>query len=309
MSNADTNILLPHLFTGEWIVTKKRKKYSSDDRRITEIYPPKISRIVISKPLGSQKVHAIMYRKDETEGKANDEILEERDLVFKPTNNTLVSEDHESQDRISISFWRYPACDIIFALRERCLGELDCQETFTTIWSAKRAPVESHECPGGLSGKEWNIVLSSGQHAATGKIMLDRLCPRGNPDFKLNLFGLFQIKDDTKILYDVLSYDARVCSFNSIFGVRSLNWQQTPFPGGRVFATFNNTYSLPTARIQPTHESVAQQLAWGSVSLLPDWGKNQEIGRLMDFEIPESQSFADPDSDDPDIGIWVGDPP
>lgn len=128
-------------------------------------------------------------------------------------------------------------------------------------------------------------------------------------------YALFQYKvvdtingpaicNESPTLYDILSYDLVVKSFNSIFGYRSLNYvARRGEESARIFATFNS----PFLRF---FQSFVTPLKTVSLS-----------SPLMDFEkeilspsshgkpqAPPRSNMAGDQGEDQDIGIWVGEP-
>lgn len=253
-------------------------------------------------------------------------------LSYDRDTKSLYRNDLPSK-KICISFWRQAAYDVIFALCE------DDEGTPAIVWSAQRKPSED---PGlepvaertmlqALAEHPWKIRLASGFHAAHGAIRIGALTPTDLPlphPRPEDLIGLYQLRDEipgSGELYDILAYDATSGSFNSIFGVRSLNYWIDPNSGDpRIFATFNNQYSLPETRLHPGGQpSLGRPLklesealnSLAAVKLL----KTLELEPRARHEVESAFAKAmglecfrlpvdDDVEDDPDVAVWVGTP-
>lgn len=269
--------LLPHLFIGEWTILAQADERKSSSR---------LQRVTIQPPDSKSKFKLIEHRKNQ-----NGSVVE---LKHDPGNNTLRSES--KAPLCIIAFWRYPSYDVIFAFQEHD----GCPEE---VWSARRTrilPGPTHYPPEGAMGK-WKIVLSKGIHAAPANahVTLAKLSVL-NGDLELNpaLYGVFQMESSPPKHYDILVYDQRTRCFNSIFYVRSLNYcpgSSSQPESDRLFATFNNRSSLPASRFGEgisVHEEVELKL-----------------GQLMPFERDSIKRAEPSGDDDPDVGVWVGEPP
>jgi hypothetical protein len=225
-----------------------------------------------------------------------------------------------NQERLRVSYWRHAYYDVVFGLREDTTGKP------IEIWSAQRQP-DATPTPASdtreLINKEWKVELCYGIPSAKNRVKLKKL---HWPKLKGELFLLYHYKKISPpskpakyswLPFDILSYDAGVGSFNSIFGFRSLDYR--PQLGSKeacVFATFN---SLLFRRIMHLlkHEAskvilletlsaiLGMRLDAKSISkiLRTKLDSNHQIGQLMDFE-KLSQTSIEEGEGDQDIGVW-----
>lgn len=278
--------ILPNNFHGEWKVLTQAWPHQDEQR-------PRHKSVRIEHQSGSD--YLVSY----------DGRNEWREMSYEEATDTLSDEDHH----LCISFWRNPSTDVIFGCRR---GK--------TLWAARREPrvftgvrpTMARLC------RPWHIKMTSGAHGAEGTIE-PRYLDAG--DAPLHLLGLFHLEasengaEPRLGLYDVLLWDERVKSFNSVFGVRSLNyWNVDPEnpDDDCLFATFNNRSSIPATHI--------------GEQLLPRDDERGEVehklGQLMPFERrlvaaahtdllkddAGGSATEESEADDPDVGVWVGEP-
>lgn len=196
------------------------------------------------------------------------------EVFFNIETGTLMDKERT----VNVSFWRNPVTDVIFAFQKKEKKEEE------VAWVAQRAPQEITVLRPREEAlcRRWKIILRQGSNAAEGFVELQVLeADRLN----VGLLGLFHVKDGKRDLYDILAWNEGVRSFNSAFRVRSLNfWPGIPSDprDDRIFATFDSRFALPR-----------KHFGHGL----------RALGGLM----PHEQRLGDSD-DDPDTGVWVGEP-
>lgn len=272
---------IPHLFVGKWEVTAKRSVSGthslfeinfdgdSTERYILKDLPNTSSRKTESTPLK---------------------------LILNSDQLNLVAEGSK-QVSCSISFWRNTGYDVIFGT------EYNSTKEPIAVWSARRQPwtPPSSKGPEDHIGKEFNVVLRRGPGARSkhSHITLREIGHKQGDGFQSDsIYGLFYrpvgsskaAAGDFR-LYDLMNLDPTANCLNSVFGVRSLSWDNE-----NLFATFNNRASLPTVHLHPANSTF--------------------LGLPLPFEVatpcpPTSGNEGDRpgiNHDDPDVGVWVGVP-
>ncbi len=310
----EANDPLPQLFPGDWTVLGEAQS-DPEDRS------PFLTRVKIRLDGEGDGLGYLVHQTFSDESSVGP-------IEFKLKDSTLRSADGTQ----CISFWRQPTLDMIFCLEET-------GEHTLVVWSAKRQATSQtpylDSIRGRLIGRNWAIRLTKGAHSPSGQVRLQEFKVDSDPErpnwtglVSLGVFGLFHIPDiakkDKLDLYDILTYDERVKSFNSIFGVRSLNfWQGETEAADRIFATFNRKFSLPVIHSE-IRDSLAHTMGTSTMGASLPWEDTLDKRHLKDLfdkhkDSPDrflaqvrndfNLNFEDPEGDDPDIGIWVGDPP
>ena len=259
------------------------------------------------------------------------EIHTFENTYMNPDDETLRGFDEKS--KIRISFWRQSFNEIIFAnLAER--GQKD------SGWVARR---ESTNHAPEIEFSHWQIVARGGEKAAHGIVQLEKVSrvittnkkflisghmdrivfsfDDGNPgpqelsglnfanvpegDFlRRHGYALFEYKvvettegialsTELPKLYDILSYDPIIKSFNSIFGYRSLNHvAKHAGEKARIFATFNSPLLRFFQKFVPP----------------PKAPNSNSPFMEIEKEILNFNTSSHAQDEDPDIGVWVGEP-
>lgn len=272
---------LPHLFIGEWNV-QSRTKTSNPLQNVT-------IEAATSEPNPTTfKVHLI----------AKDNQPQELQMDCQGDGTLRSTDEHHP---LCISFWRYPSYDIIFGLLKEPDG------ASKEVWNARRivddttASKPEKAALASPESKIWKIRLSEGNQAAPLEHYVTmkefRETSRGGDA----LYGLFQMEEigGEENLYDILFYDEVVKAYNSVFGVRSVRfWMaETADPqDARVFATFDNRSSLPVSHFSTGHPNLGR--------LLP-----VEKAVITRAHALLASGNTGSEEDDPDVGVWVGEPP
>lgn len=340
---------LPNLFIGDWVIVKRvaeKPKKASEARCLNSDTYADIKRIRISPASKS----ATTTEADELKTRFKVKLFERlrkgnADHTFRMTfdaaNQNLIHRDEEPE--ICISYWRNPAFDTLSISFIKGKGP-------SRVWGARRigqAEPCSQTVIDTLTEGKWAIRLVAGHHGAPNKPVQIRRLSAGDIEIReeQQLFGLFEVEKatlnrspkepistpeskETSTLYDILTFDARSCSFNSVFGMRTLNyWPDLKGQIKQIFATFNNRFSLPRARFAEGNqqmlgaalpiETKAIELAATAKNLRENGGilsntTKEEINKALNACIFAEGRYdcleTDDAEDDPDVAVWVGTP-
>lgn len=205
-------------------------------------------------------------------------------------------------EKLCISFWRHPSMDHIFA---RSLGN------GSPLWGARRQREvpgqyrkEHDEICNDICGK-WKVMDTVG-HGTPCKGSMVFVARAGLQDRKEQglevprLFYLFEEKPPNAECkrktecYDILAFDGRTVTFNSIFRVRSINYWSNNGKEKMIFAMFDNRFTLPVGHFESS-------------------SGESRIGSLLSFEMDQVAEVAKKVSDspattteDPNTGCWTG---
>ena len=300
------NVYIPFNFVGEWnILTQAQPKPKPQEESSGKREPPTGPRL--------RKVTIVRAELEQFNVKydyANNPDKEPEDVTYTydASTSSLINDE---EDTVNISFWRNPSVDVIFSYAKDKL-----------VWSASRNPqtIVAFDAEEGIEEfrenicRTWQIVATEGLQAARNWIQVRKLV--GWPNLQtaesgttsIGLFGLFHVgeKDEQPRgddLYDILVWVPNTKCFNSVFGVRSLNY----WPGRDcIFATFDCRFVLPTGHFGGPSLDPQLTVPHNLAKLLPHERELLTAARTaarsaLDGEEPE----PDPD---PDTGVWVGEP-
>ena len=287
---------LPHLFVGKWTI----------QTRVGESAPGRLLSVSIEPAEGSLTDCQL------TEFRAGQEPTLKH-MEFHPDDDTLRSRDPAAS--LHISFWRHPSYDTIFALTEGADGKP------VEVWNARRVPdpptTTIRTAPRTAHARPWRISLREGRHAAEGYVILEQLSAgfnttAGNGGKALGIYGLFHLddlEDSEPELYDLLHFDETVGSYNSVFGVRSVNFRLGENAAAdRLFATFDNRSTIPSTRMGG--QTTLGRLLPSERGLVAR--AHDRLTECLAGRVPGQFTTTlgeDPEEEDPDVGVWVGEPP
>jgi hypothetical protein len=273
----ENNPMLPDNFVGEWKVLRQATPTEPTDLRNEA---PLATVNIRSQTHG----YEVEYFRD-----TDTDPLTREEAVYDPFTGTLL----DIKNRFNIAYWRKSSSvEIIFSYAKGVLAwnAIRTAKLAPPLWAADGSP-SSRVADDGPPVKQvcrtWTITTSQGKWAPkqTRKVRIRELGSYWEDSWESSdLLGLFLVDSKGPGLYDILSWDEDVKSFNSIFGLRSLNYWPGLDPNTPEDDSIFATYDFP---------DICQ--------LLP-----QKLGQLLPFERPEDSPSED--EDDPDTGVWVGEP-
>ncbi len=274
--------MYPHFFIGTWKVLGQTA--TSTKRSVKEAS--------INYSQSTDTYCLVEHRVDGSEKTWND-------LKYDYKNGTLYRKKGE-KIQLSIASWHNRCEDVIAALREN-------ESSVRNLWCAKRDLTSGmlHPSPRDGAQRKWQVAADEGNGPPPppGLVTLAELSASVNgSDEKLKLYGIFYhvSKKGPGKLYDILRFDVRDLSFESIFGVRSIKYRQSEDrspQADRLFATFDNRSSLPETHLG--EHTIGQLLPF----------EKKLIRRSLSSETPIAGNIGDPPEDgDPNVGVWVGEP-
>lgn len=290
--------VLAHLYVGRWEFLEKSPETGATKLHRTRYDKGRI-RLIDASDLDNACKPVPHYKVEVSE--AVERVAGER-RTFRPVYLTcegnlatcdrckpLRTGEHDAKERLVLSYHRHHAYDMVFGVLRR-----DGSQPWR-VFSTRRI-IEEDERRSLPEGRKLKVMMISGNGTPTTD---DHVVVRKLRDAP-GLYGLYRVEDlsenpdhPEETMYDILAFDRAESSLVSVFGIRSLSWESVSgIPSDNLFATFNNSVSLPVAR--------------HSEAFAP--GPSETLGCLLPFETTgEGLNFA---IGDPDVGVWVaqGDP-